>query len=106
VFTRAEGTIRHFWGHERGPGTADPGQDPHEAPDLSPLWTILDTTPEGARKRLTAPSPGADRRPAAPAVRPPAAAPRGGGSNTALSVRQVDTAGSDTEGTCKKERFR
>ena len=47
VFTRAEGTIRHFWGHEGGPGTADPGQDPHEAPDLSPLWTILDTTPEG-----------------------------------------------------------
>jgi predicted dithiol-disulfide oxidoreductase (DUF899 family) len=47
VFTRAEGTIRHFWGHEGGPGTADPGQDPHEAPDLSPVWTILDTTPEG-----------------------------------------------------------
>ena len=27
--------------------TADPGQDPRGAPDFMPLWTILDTTPEG-----------------------------------------------------------
>jgi predicted dithiol-disulfide oxidoreductase (DUF899 family) len=27
--------------------TADPGQDPRGAPDLMPLWTILDATPEG-----------------------------------------------------------
>ena len=27
--------------------TADPGQDPRGAPDLDPLWTVLDTTPEG-----------------------------------------------------------
>jgi len=26
---------------------ADPGQDPRGAPDLDPLWTVLDTTPEG-----------------------------------------------------------
>ena len=26
---------------------ADPGQDPRGAPDLMPLWTILDMTPEG-----------------------------------------------------------
>jgi predicted dithiol-disulfide oxidoreductase (DUF899 family) len=26
---------------------ADPGQDPRGAPDLDPLWTILDLTPEG-----------------------------------------------------------
>ncbi len=47
VFTRKDGTIRHFWSSEGGPETADPGQDPHDAPDMSPLWTILDTTPEG-----------------------------------------------------------
>ena len=47
VFTRHSGSIRHFWSSEGGPETADPGQDPHDAPDMSPLWTILDTTPEG-----------------------------------------------------------
>lgn len=47
VFTRRDGTIRHFWGGEMGPVTADPGQDPRGAPDLDPLWTVLDTTPEG-----------------------------------------------------------
>ena len=26
---------------------ADPGQDPRGAPDIDPLWTMLDTTPEG-----------------------------------------------------------
>jgi predicted dithiol-disulfide oxidoreductase (DUF899 family) len=25
--------------------SADPGQDPRGAPDLMPLWTILDVTP-------------------------------------------------------------
>ncbi|HWX67693.1 MAG TPA: DUF899 family protein [Rhodanobacter sp.] len=47
VFTRRDGTIRHFWSGEMGSETADPGQDPRGAPDLMPLWTILDTTPEG-----------------------------------------------------------
>ncbi|MBI3729313.1 MAG: DUF899 family protein [Burkholderiales bacterium] len=47
VFTRRDGTIRHFWGGEMGAETADPGQDPRGAPDLMPLWTILDSTPEG-----------------------------------------------------------
>ena len=47
VFTRRDGTIRHFWSGEMGPGTADPGQDPRGAPDLMPLWTILDSTPDG-----------------------------------------------------------
>jgi predicted dithiol-disulfide oxidoreductase (DUF899 family) len=47
VFTRRDGTIRHFWSAEMGPETADPGQDPRGAPDLMPLWTLLDTTPEG-----------------------------------------------------------
>jgi predicted dithiol-disulfide oxidoreductase (DUF899 family) len=47
VFTRKGGTIRHFWSGEMGPDMADPGQDPRGAPELDPLWTILDTTPEG-----------------------------------------------------------
>ena len=47
VFTLRDGSIRHFWSGEMGPATADPGQDPRGAPDLMPIWTILDTTPEG-----------------------------------------------------------
>ena len=47
VFTRRDGTIRHFWSGEMGGSTADPGQDPRGAPDLMPLWNILDSTPEG-----------------------------------------------------------
>jgi|ERR1700678_928191 predicted dithiol-disulfide oxidoreductase (DUF899 family) len=47
VFSRRDGKIRHFWGGEMGPETADPGQDPRGAPDIDPLWTILDLTPEG-----------------------------------------------------------
>lgn len=47
VFTRKDGTVRHFWRNEGGTETADPGQDPHDAPDMSALWTVLDTTPEG-----------------------------------------------------------
>ncbi|MEP6898787.1 MAG: DUF899 family protein [Rhodanobacter sp.] len=47
VFTRRNGRIRHFWSGEMGFESADPGQDPRGAPDLMPLWTILDATPEG-----------------------------------------------------------
>ena len=47
IFTRRDGTIRHFWGGEMTFDTADPGQDPRGAPDLMPIWTILDATPEG-----------------------------------------------------------
>jgi predicted dithiol-disulfide oxidoreductase (DUF899 family) len=47
VFIQKDGAIRHFWSGEMGSETADPGQDPRGAPDLDPLWTILDTTPEG-----------------------------------------------------------
>ena len=47
VFTRRDGMIRHFWSGEMGFETADPGQDPRGAPDLMPLWTVLDMTPEG-----------------------------------------------------------
>lgn len=47
VFTRRDGKLRHFWGGEMTMKTADPGQDPRGAPDLMPIWTILDLTPEG-----------------------------------------------------------
>jgi predicted dithiol-disulfide oxidoreductase (DUF899 family) len=47
VFTRRDGTIRHFWSGEMTGETADPGQDPRGAPDFAPLWNVLDTTPEG-----------------------------------------------------------
>lgn len=47
VFTRRDGTIRHFWSGEMTGQTADPGQDPRGAPDPSPLWMVLDCTPEG-----------------------------------------------------------
>ena len=47
VFTRRDGTIRHFWSGEMGFESADPGQDPRGAPDLMPLWTVLDSTPDG-----------------------------------------------------------
>jgi predicted dithiol-disulfide oxidoreductase (DUF899 family) len=51
VFTRRQESngqaVRHFWGGEMNGASADPGQDPRGAPDLMPLWTILDVTPEG-----------------------------------------------------------
>jgi predicted dithiol-disulfide oxidoreductase (DUF899 family) len=47
VFTRGDGTIRHFWAAEMTGSTADPGQDPRGAPDPAPLWMLLDCTPEG-----------------------------------------------------------
>ncbi|GFE81807.1 hypothetical protein GCM10011487_38070 [Steroidobacter agaridevorans] len=49
VFTKRDGVIRHFWAGEMGFETADPGQDPRGAPDLMPLWTVLDMTPEGRK---------------------------------------------------------
>jgi predicted dithiol-disulfide oxidoreductase (DUF899 family) len=39
--------IRHFWGGEMNGASADPGEDSGGAPDLMPIWTILDVTPEG-----------------------------------------------------------
>ena len=47
VFHRQDGTIRHFYSAEGNSAMADPGQDPHNAPDMNPLWILLDTTPEG-----------------------------------------------------------
>ena len=47
VFTRRDGVIRHFWSDEISNEMADPGQDPRGAVEMDPLWTLLDTTPEG-----------------------------------------------------------
>ncbi len=47
VFRKTDGIIRHFYSAEGGMDVADPGQDPHSAPDMNPLWILLDTTPEG-----------------------------------------------------------
>jgi predicted dithiol-disulfide oxidoreductase (DUF899 family) len=47
IFTRSDGAVRHFWSGEMSGEMADPGQDPRGAPDLDPLWTILDLTPGG-----------------------------------------------------------
>jgi predicted dithiol-disulfide oxidoreductase (DUF899 family) len=47
VFTRNNGTIRHFYSSEMSGEMADPGQDPRGAPDLDPLWSMLDWAPEG-----------------------------------------------------------
>jgi predicted dithiol-disulfide oxidoreductase (DUF899 family) len=47
IFTRSDGTIRHFWSGGMSGEMADPGQDPRGAPDVDPLWTFLDLTPAG-----------------------------------------------------------
>lgn len=47
VFTRRDGTIRHFWSGEISGEMADPGQDPRDQPEMDPLWLLLDTVPEG-----------------------------------------------------------
>jgi predicted dithiol-disulfide oxidoreductase (DUF899 family) len=47
IFTRRDGAVRHFWSGEMSGEMADPDQDPRGAPDLDPLWTILDLTPGG-----------------------------------------------------------
>ena len=47
VWTRSGPEVRLFWAAEGGPETADPGFDPHLAPDPTPLWNILDWTPAG-----------------------------------------------------------
>ena len=47
VFTNRDGKVRHFYSGEMGPDMSDPGQDPRGAPDLDPLWSMFDWTPEG-----------------------------------------------------------
>src|SRR5262249_48922788 len=47
VFTRRDGGILHFYRGEMSGAMADSGQDPRGAPDLDPLWLMLDLTPGG-----------------------------------------------------------
>ena len=47
TWTRDGDKVRLFWAAEGGPETADPGFDPHLAPDPTPLWNIFDMTPGG-----------------------------------------------------------
>ncbi len=47
VFSRRNGSIRHFYSGEISGEMADPGQDPRGSPELDGLWPLLDTTPEG-----------------------------------------------------------
>ncbi|MBO9528187.1 MAG: DUF899 family protein, partial [Sphingobium yanoikuyae] len=47
VWQRDGDQARLFWAAEGGPETSDPGFDPHLAPDPTPLWNIIDWTPEG-----------------------------------------------------------
>src|SRR6202167_1169801 len=47
VFTRGNGTTFHYYSGELTGAMADPGQDPRGAPDLDPLWLMLDLTREG-----------------------------------------------------------
>ena len=47
VWKRDGETVRLSWAFEGGRETADPGFDAHLAPDPTPLWNVLDWTPEG-----------------------------------------------------------
>jgi predicted dithiol-disulfide oxidoreductase (DUF899 family) len=47
VYQRDGNVVRMFYALEMPPEAADPGEDPRTAPDIAPLWSILDLTPEG-----------------------------------------------------------
>jgi predicted dithiol-disulfide oxidoreductase (DUF899 family) len=47
VFSRRNGRVFHYYSSELSGAMADPGQDPRGAPELDPLWLMLDLTPEG-----------------------------------------------------------
>jgi predicted dithiol-disulfide oxidoreductase (DUF899 family) len=47
VFVRRDGAVHHFYSGEMSGEMSDPGQDPRGAPDLDPLWVMLDLTPAG-----------------------------------------------------------
>ena len=53
VWKREGDKVRLFWAAEGGPETADPGFDPHLAPDPTPLWNILDWTPGGGHRLVS-----------------------------------------------------
>ena len=47
VFVKDGGTIRHFWGSELVFAPEDPGQNHRGLDFMDPVWSLLDTTPEG-----------------------------------------------------------
>ena len=47
VFTRRDGTVRHFWSSELFMAPMEPGQSPRHIDFMWPLWAVLDTTPAG-----------------------------------------------------------
>lgn len=47
VYQRDGDRVRVFYNSEMPMAAADPGQDPRGPTDLSPLWNVLDHTPEG-----------------------------------------------------------
>ncbi len=47
VWVRKGAKVHHFWGANESTGTQDPGQDAHLAPEIAPLWNVLDLTPGG-----------------------------------------------------------
>ncbi|HLY79646.1 MAG TPA: DUF899 family protein [Caulobacteraceae bacterium] len=50
IFTRRDGSFRHFWSNEMSEASADPGQDVRGvAETYAPLWHVLDATPEGRK---------------------------------------------------------
>ena len=50
VFQRNGGEVRLFWKGAMTGEMADKGQDPRGGPDVAPLWSILDLTPDGRGK--------------------------------------------------------
>jgi predicted dithiol-disulfide oxidoreductase (DUF899 family) len=53
VFTRRDGTVRHFWGTELAHGPEDPGQDHRGLDPLNCIFSMFDLTPEGRGDFLT-----------------------------------------------------
>jgi len=47
VYRKHGDDVRLFYCAEMPFAAADPGQDPRTAPDIAPLWNVLDLTPEG-----------------------------------------------------------
>ena len=47
VYRKDGDEVRLFYSAEMPLEAADPGQDPRTAPDIAPLWNVLDLTPEG-----------------------------------------------------------
>jgi len=47
VFVRRRGKVHHFWSSELWSADADRGQDKRHVDFMWPVWSLLDTTPDG-----------------------------------------------------------